>query len=114
MRIYEKNGAGMEWHSDDILYDPPQVEVVLTLENNSDCCTMWKAANQSIQSVQTTPNSGLVLKSGGVEHKVSPLRSGRRVILKLAFVKEGAVLLDDMIGHASHHGGKGKKKKLKI
>ena len=100
----------MEWHSDDILYNPPQIEVVLTLENNSDCCTMWKTANQSIQSVQTTPNSGLVLKSGGVEHKVSPLRLGRRIILKLAFVREDAVLMDDMVGHASHHSGKGKNK----
>jgi hypothetical protein len=113
LRIYEKTGAGMEWHFDDILYNPSQIEVVVTIENSSDCCTMWKPLIGHIQSVQTTPNSGLILKSGGVEHKVSPLRVGRRTILKLAFVREGATLLDDMIGHAGHHSGKNKKKKRK-
>lgn len=103
----------MEWHIDDILYNPSQIEVVLTLENNSDCYTMWKPLNGDIQSVQTTPNSALILKSGGVEHKVSPLKVGRRVILKLAFVRKGAAVLDDMVGHASHHNGKSKNKKRK-
>lgn len=103
----------MEWHIDDLLYNPAQVEVVLTLENNSDCCTMWKPLNGGIQSVQTTPNSGLILKSGGVEHKVSPLKIGRRVILKVAFVAKCAVILDDMVGHVSHHNGKNKIKKRK-
>ncbi|KAL7479674.1 hypothetical protein ACHAW6_005403 [Cyclotella cf. meneghiniana] len=126
LRIYEKTGAGMEWHTDDILYNPPQLEVVLTLENTSDCSTMWKPHNNRMQhskegekahsvieSVQTTPNSGLILKAGGVEHKVSSLGVGRRVILKLAFVRQGAVLLKDMVMHASHHasGGKGKNKR---
>ena len=41
IRVYERPGAGMAWHVDDVLYDPPQVEIVLTLENNSDCKTMW-------------------------------------------------------------------------
>lgn len=102
----------MEWHIDDVLYNPSQIEVVLTLENNSDCCTMWKPNNnKEIQSVQTTPNSGLILKSGGVEHKVSPLKVGRRVILKMAFIKERAVMLEDMTVHASHHNNKNKDKK---
>ena len=115
----------MEWHTDDILYNPPQVEVVLTLENTSDCCTMWKPHNRmkhpqagektytKIESVQTTPNSGLILKAGGVEHRVSSLGVGRRVILKLAFVREGALMLEDMVMHSSHHanGIKGKNKR---
>ena len=70
-------------------------------------------AYTKIESVQTTPNSGLILKAGGVEHKVSSLGAGRRVILKLAFVREGAAMLEDMVMHASHHanGGKGKNKR---
>ena len=140
IRIYEKSGAGMEWHIDDIIYYPEQVEVVLTLENTSDCCTMWKPHDQPlldyspnkhssdgnncdatpkerkekqqeqkyrIVSTQTTPNSALILKAGSVEHKVSPLKVGRRVILKMAFVREGAVLDVDMEGHVSHHTKKG-------
>ncbi|KAL7576570.1 hypothetical protein ACA910_018062 [Epithemia clementina (nom. ined.)] len=42
IRSYEKRGASMAWHSDDVLFDPPQLEVVWTLENTSDCVTMWR------------------------------------------------------------------------
>ena len=107
IRIYEKPKAGMEWHVDDIIYqNTKQIEVVLTLENTSDCCTMWRPHNQPIltaalttskekddddlnisgsssneevrvESVQTTPNSAILIKAGGVLHKVSPLSYGR-------------------------------------
>ena len=117
IRIYEKQKAGMEWHVDDIIYEnTKQIEVVLTLENTSDCCTMWRPHDQPIlaaastssqeevddlntsgstkrekennnrsnsneefrvESVQTTPNSAILIKAGGVLHKVSPLSYGR-------------------------------------
>ena len=126
----------MEWHVDDILYQPEQVEVVLTLENTSDCNTMWKPHDQpitppldpshcppmnvlqekihieqhkqkyNIESVQTTPNSALLLKAGGVEHKVSPLKVGKRIILKMAFVKEEAVINVGMEEHVTHYHAK--------
>lgn len=138
----------MEWHVDDSLCEPAQVEVVLTIDNTSDCCTMWKPHDRpalpnvrdgdesdgssrgkknkgsndrdgaagtttyQIQSVQTTPNSALIVRAGGAEHKVSPLTSGRRTILKMAFAREGATRLEGAEGHASqhHHGGrKGRK-----
>jgi hypothetical protein len=107
----------MEWHVDDIIYqNTKQIEVVLTLENTSDCCTMWRPHDQPIlaaaastssqedvndlntsdrtkrehesnksnsneefrvESVQTTPNSAILIKAGGVLHKVSPLSYGR-------------------------------------
>lgn len=120
IRVYEKQGAGMEWHIDDILYNPEQVEVVLTIENNSDCCTMWKPHDQPlnpiaivdtnsnqqqyrVESVQTTPNSALILRAGSIEHKVSPLKAGKRVILKMAFVRKDAVMNVGMEEHVSHH-----------
>ncbi|KAL9182132.1 hypothetical protein ACHAXT_012784 [Thalassiosira profunda] len=138
VRVYERAGAGMEWHIDDVLYEPPQVEVILTLDNTSDCNTMWRQHDMpllsngkelqsptkskgagpkyDVLSVQTTPNSALILKAGGVEHKVTPLTSGTRTILKMAFVREGAAMLEGMEGHASHHSGntksqRGKKEK---
>ena len=43
----------------------------------------------------------------------------RRVILKIAFVREGALMSDEMRGHVSHHNGsvsekkKGRKKNKK-
>ena len=109
----------MGWHVDDIIYqNTKQIEVVLTLENTSDCCTMWRPHDQPIlpaavktisqeeddddddlnkrdttkrdqeknsngneefrvESVQTTPNSAILIKAGGVLHKVSPLSYGR-------------------------------------
>ena len=149
--MYEKIGAGMGWHVDDVLYRPEaQVEVVLTLENTSDCSTMWRTPRRcddrssssssgdesvvddgplerrrlrpirrseelreyDVRSVETTPNSALILRAGGVEHKVTPLTSGRRTILKMAFVRQGSALVEDMAVHASHHrpddGKKGK------
>lgn len=146
-------GAGMEWHVDDIIYEnTKQIEVVLTLENTSDCCTMWKPHDRPlslssstsssspseeagavaeiyeqgdicvtslnndqqqhnndnnmkyrIESVQSTPNSALLIQAGSVEHKVSSLSYGRRVILKMAFVREGALIRDEMREHMSHH-----------
>ena len=147
VRVYEQKGAGMEWHIDDVLYNPEQIEVVYTVDNTSDCSTLWcphdqqqqeqqrepllpttnndgeqqkpkkkqkhSINNNNIQSVQTTPNSALIIKAGGVRHKVSPLTVGRRTILKMAFVREYAVLDKSMEGHASHHNHGKKKHKNK-
>lgn len=140
VRVYEKVGAGMEWHVDDILYFPKQVEIVMTLENTSDCCTMWRVPTKeeekedfaycnsyvddnvpspppsshrtdktkskvamTVHSIQTAPNSLLVLEAGGVEHKVSPLSYGKRIILKMAFASKHAVMDETMERHVSHH-----------
>jgi hypothetical protein len=137
----------MGWHVDDVLYEPEaQIEVVYTIENTSDCCTMWRtgtsipmnddnrhrlrddnnadadrdngkremrhigrdgssgdARRHDVRSIQTTPNSVLILGAGGAEHKVTPLTSGRRTILKMAYVRLGSGLIEDMAGHVSHH-----------
>ena len=91
LRVYEKVGSGMAWHVDDVLYDPPQVEAVLTLENNSDCVTMWKDTQTGpLTTEETDPNSVLLLKAGGPLHCVTSLKRGRRVILKAAYVARGA------------------------
>ncbi len=142
VRVYEKVGAGMEWHVDDVIYCPRQVEIVMTLENTSDCCTMWRvpmkeeecddaycindidndeplplptshrkvkmatktaATVYRVHSIQTAPNSMLILESGGVEHKVTPLSYGKRTILKMAFVSKHAVMDERMEKHVSHH-----------
>ncbi|KAL3913790.1 MAG: hypothetical protein SGILL_006354, partial [Bacillariaceae sp.] len=89
MRIYEKTGASMAWHRDDVLYDPPQLEVVFTVENTSDCVTMWKVGDD-LYSQETHPNSLVLLRAGGPEHCVTSLKRGRRVILKCAYTMEGA------------------------
>jgi hypothetical protein len=35
IHVYEHSGASMAWHQDDLLYDPPQIEVVFTVDNTS-------------------------------------------------------------------------------
>ena len=106
MRLYEQVGASMAWHRDDIMYDPPQLELVFTVENHSDCVTMWKTeattvydntqkSNGNIHSQETHPNSSLLLLAGGPEHCVTSLKRGRRVILKCAYVYEGALYVGE-------------------
>ena len=121
VRLYEQVGASMAWHRDDILYDPPQLEVVFTLENNSDCVTMWKLESENanddfkikpdekVKSQETHPNSLLLLAAGGPNHCVTSLKRGRRVILKCAYVYEGA----RYIGEQDHYQfGKPNSKKM--
>ena len=90
LRTYEKVGAGMQWHVDDVLYNPPQLEVVWTMENNSNCQTMWRDSTDMIQTVETDANSVILLTAGGVPHCVSSLNYGRRVIVKCVYHKKGA------------------------
>jgi hypothetical protein len=106
VRLYEQVGASMAWHQDDVMYSPPQLEVVFTLENNSDCITMWKMQasnakniiskrNEEICSQETHPNSLILLSAGGPDHCVTSLKRGRRVILKCAYVYEGATYVGE-------------------
>jgi hypothetical protein len=118
VRLYETLGAGMAWHADDVLYDPAQVEVVVTLENTSDCVTMWKIGGeqqQNMKSQETDPNSVVLLKAGGPLHCVTPLKRGRRIILKCAFAAKGAKFLEGI--HTDQFGAsktrKGKKRRSK-
>lgn len=114
IRVYEKMGAGMQWHVDDVLYDPPQVEVVWTLENTSDCVTMWKTtASKDVNSVESEPNSVILLKAGesGPPHCVTSLKRGRRVIVKCAFIKRGATALEALTNEQFGPATKKRKKK---
>ena len=91
LRSYEKPGACMAWHSDDVLFDPPQLEVVWTLENTSNCVTQWKPStnnnnnNNVVATVETDVNAALLIQAGGPSHCVTSLRYGRRVILKCVY-----------------------------
>lgn len=118
VRVYEKVGAGMDWHVDDVLYDPPQVEVVYTLENTSDCTTRWKLPSQQESNMvvitkETDPNSIILLKAGIVEHCVTPLKKqgGRRVIVKCAYIAQDAILSNETLVTQFASSRKNKKRK---
>eukprot|EP00535_Pseudo-nitzschia_heimii_P001086 CAMPEP_0197189072 /NCGR_PEP_ID=MMETSP1423-20130617/19097_1 /TAXON_ID=476441 /ORGANISM="Pseudo-nitzschia heimii, Strain UNC1101" /LENGTH=240 /DNA_ID=CAMNT_0042641091 /DNA_START=334 /DNA_END=1057 /DNA_ORIENTATION=- len=115
VRVYETIGTSMAWHRDDIMFNPAQLEVVFTLENNSDCVTMWKVEDnkskyhENVQSQETQPNSMLLLLAGGPNHCVTSLKRGRRVILKCAYVYSGAASLGKKITvNSGKRRGKGK------
>lgn len=117
IRSYEKPGACMAWHSDDVLYrDPPQVEVVWTLENSSDCQTMWKSIKQGQgevvhQSVETEKNSVILLRGGGVEHCVTSLKRGKRIIIKCVYASKHATFVSQTKDAAQFEAIAKKKKK---
>ena len=121
LRVYEKPGAGMDWHVDDVLYDPtPQLEVVLTLENTSDCRTMFKVSgisnvcDNNVQIVETDVNSSLIILAGGAPHCVTSLKHGTRAILKCAYVDPSATFLQqDMVHQFGYSSAKRKEKKRK-
>jgi len=91
-----REGSSMLWHKDTVLTEPPQLELVYTLENTSDSVTRWATShldvlNCRVQEVWTAPNSALLVQAGGPVHMVRELKTGHRVILK-------AVLLPKPIG----------------
>jgi hypothetical protein len=112
IRSYEQPGACMAWHSDDVLYhNPPQVEIIWTLENTSDCQTMWKTTTGQIQSVETEKNSVIALRAGGPEHCVTSLKRGKRIILKCVYASKKATFVSQTQDAAQFQAVKTKKKK---
>jgi hypothetical protein len=106
LRVY-RPGAGMEWHRDDLLYDRPQCEMVLCLDNTSDSHTEWVDADGRLHSEWTPPNSALLVRAGesGARHRVQTLRRGERTILKMVWAPEGAERAEAFDSHLdSLHG----------
>ena len=90
-RIYEKGGE-MKWHRDTVLSTPPQYEVVITLFNDSDSQFLWKNENANkINRADTNTNNITIVRAGGIEHAVSPVTRGKRVIIKAAYDQKVSV-----------------------
>ena len=86
-RIYPHNSPGMKCHSDTLLFDIPQYEAVLTIDNNSDSYTKWYSYNNKIHKIYTKPNSLLLVKAEGNIHCVSPITKGKRNIIKYIYTQ---------------------------
>ncbi len=100
-------GGEMGWHRDDVLFEPAQCEVVLTLENTSDSETEWIDAAGEVHSCWTPPNSAIIVRAGdaGARHRVRMLRRGERTILKLVFASAGAERSDEFWTHVDRFHG---------
>jgi hypothetical protein len=97
IRSYETRNANMNWHIDDVLYQPiPQIEIILTIINTSNCQTMWQlgtgttTTSTTTNNIETEPNSILCLRAGVTSHCVTPLQYGKRIILKCAYIPSGS------------------------
>ena len=84
-RFYHKESPGMRWHTDTLLYEKPQYEAIYTINNQSGSMTQWQGEDGEMNELWTEPNSLLVVKAGGYKHRVTPMVSGEREILKLIY-----------------------------
>uniref|UniRef100_A0A7S2BRA1 Fe2OG dioxygenase domain-containing protein n=1 Tax=Octactis speculum TaxID=3111310 RepID=A0A7S2BRA1_9STRA len=86
LRVYQP-GAMMDWHVDESIYEVPQIELVYTVDNNSDSVTQWRLPDGTILEERTEPNSLLLVQAQGPMHQVTQLRRGHRAIIKAVFAE---------------------------
>lgn len=88
------SGSSMPWHSDEALFGPePQWELIYTVDNDSDSETEWRDAQGRLHGAWTPPGSLLCVRAEGWQHRVTPVRRGSRLIVKLAYAPKGAAKL---------------------
>jgi len=87
-RIYE-NGGKMNWHRDyvdKVVKNCPQIEIVFTLENTSDSKTVWIDDDTNKKhEIITEKNSIIITQGNGAYHMVTPVSTGYRSIIKIAY-----------------------------
>lgn len=82
----------MDWHIDQALFEVPQIEVSLTLSNDSDSRVEWVDAAGDMHSLWLAPNSAFVVQAETLWHRVLPVTSGERAIVKAAFTTTDKVV----------------------
>lgn len=87
-RIYELGGR-MKWHRDVVISENkkcPQIEIVFTIDNTSDSQTIWKEDDTNmIHKISTEANSIIITQGNSAYHKVLPVTTGQRRIIKIAY-----------------------------
>merc|ERR1712137_1155754 len=62
------------------------IEVVMTIDNDSECTFMYYDRKQNRHSVKAEQNSLTIVQPNSAKHCVSPTLGGTRSILKFIFV----------------------------
>ena len=88
-------GSHMPFHRDEQLYEQPQIEFVFTVENTSDSYTCWIDSKNNTQKLSTEPNSLICIQATTVNHSVTSLKKGERVIIKGVLVAQGEKKLNE-------------------
>jgi hypothetical protein len=76
------SGSFMNKHRDQLIYQKPQYECILTLSNTTNSYTIL--GNKKIKS---KPNSLIIVKAQGIEHEVTKVTKGERYFLKFIFTE---------------------------
>tara|TARA_B000000475_G_scaffold221447_1_gene184694 strand:+ start:2708 stop:3271 length:564 start_codon:yes stop_codon:yes gene_type:complete len=80
-RVYFTGSSGMAWHRDQRVIDGDYLEAVLTLHNTSDSEFEHKALFGT-RSIRPRVGTLVMVKPGGIYHRVTPVTTGSREILK--------------------------------
>ncbi len=79
----------MLWHRDlvdNVNKNCPQIEIVYTLENNSDSKTVWiDDDTNKMHDIITQNNSIIITQGNGASHMVTSVNTGYRSIIKIAY-----------------------------
>lgn len=88
VREYGRNSKGMGCHPDLQMYAVPRkdLEFAVTVDNDSTCKVTFYDANNKVHTVETTPNSVMMVRVNAATHCVSPTHGGTRTILKFIYV----------------------------
>lgn len=86
-RVYYTGSHGMDWHRDERVLPVgiDYYECVLTLFNDSDSVFEYKDY-MFTRTIRPTANTLIMLKPEDVKHRVTPITSGNREILKFVVV----------------------------
>jgi hypothetical protein len=83
IRLYPPHSY-MSYHKDEPYKNHKTYELVYTLYNTSDAKFLWKAPTENY--ITPKENSVIVVESDGVEHAVSKITKGYRIILKVSYL----------------------------
>ena len=97
-REYGAHSKGMWWHKDLQMWDKPQVEMVYTVFNEDDQTRFeWESPDKKIRSISPRQNDmTFVSVEQETRHRVTPLGSGSRGIIKMVGVRPGSVPMESM------------------
>ena len=70
----------MDWHQDVSMFKPDCLELILTLENNSNSKFMWLNNKNEVKTINTLENMLIIVKPNTVYHKVSNVNGNRKIL----------------------------------
>jgi len=88
LREYGRKSRGMSCHQDLLMYidQSKDIEVVMTIDNDSECTFRYYDRKQNHHDVKAERNSLTIVQPNSARHCVSPTLGGTRSILKFIFV----------------------------